>query len=112
MGKILYGYFDGDRIRIKRVCRKLTQRQLAELLSMTQATISEYETGRSSPSLQTLIKLAIALGTSTDYLLSLTNDPVSAISPERLQELLLLYQSLSPEKRERAIGILIGLQEG
>lgn len=108
--------FDGSRLRTRRKQRHLTQRQLAIALGVSQATICEYETGKSSPSLETLSNIAVILNTSTDYLLGLTNDPrpatFSSAMTETEQDLLKVFYSLPPEKRERAVGILIGLGEG
>jgi transcriptional regulator with XRE-family HTH domain len=53
----------------------LKQRELGERVSVSNLSISLYETGRNKPTLATLIKLAEALGLSTDYLLGLTADP-------------------------------------
>lgn len=41
----------------------LTQQQLAKRMSTTQAVIARLESGRSSPSTQTLERLAVATGT-------------------------------------------------
>ncbi len=108
--------FDGERMQSRRKYCRLTQKQLAQQMNLTQCMISEYETGKSFPSIKNLPGLAIALNTSVDYLLRLTNDPFppSAGKPEieSEQDLLQTYYSLSPEKRERAIGILLGIREG
>lgn len=78
--------------------------------------ICEYETGKSTPSLKTLSRLAVVLNTSVDYLLGLTDNPhpiiFSSSMTETEQDLLKAFYSLPPEKRERAVGILIGLGEG
>lgn len=96
-------------------CR-LTQQQLAKRMNLTQCTISQYETGKSFPSIKNLPYLAMALNTSVDYLLGLTDNPLPPFAGkpaiESEQDLLQTYYSLSPEKRERAAGILIGLGEG
>jgi len=44
--------------------------------------ICEYETGSQRPSIETIFKLAKALGCSADYLLGLTNDP----TPKHLEQ--------------------------
>ncbi len=109
-------FFDGARMQSRRKHCCLTQKQLAKLMDLTQCTISQYETGKAIPSIKILPRLAVALYTSVDYLLGLTNDPFPAFigktAVETKQDLLQTYYSLSPEKRERAVGILIGLREG
>ena len=108
--------FDGERMQSRRKYCHLTQRRLAKQMDLTQCTISQYETGKSFPSIKNLPPLAIALNTTVDYLLGLTNNPFPSLinKPviESEQDLLQTYYSLSPEKRERAVGILIGLREG
>ncbi len=49
--------------------RKVTQVKLAEIASVTQETISAYESGKAYPSVETLIKIADYLNTSTDFIL-------------------------------------------
>ena len=52
----------GDRIRRLRAERELQQRQLAEKADLTPSMVSQIESGRLTPSLHTLGKIAAALG--------------------------------------------------
>jgi transcriptional regulator with XRE-family HTH domain len=52
----------GERIRALRAERSLQQRQLAEKAGLTPSMVSQIESGRLSPSLNTVGKLAAALG--------------------------------------------------
>lgn len=52
----------GNRLRILRLVRRLTQEQLAELAGLSVNFVSLVETGQSSPSAETISKLARALG--------------------------------------------------
>ena len=52
-----------------------TQATVAEYLNIRQNTYSQYETGQRQLPIEALIKLAKFWGTSTDYLLGLTDDP-------------------------------------
>ena len=52
----------GQRIRALRAERELQQRQLAEKAELTPSMVSQIESGRLTPSLNTLRKLADALG--------------------------------------------------
>lgn len=61
----------GRKIKELRVESGLYQSQLAEMVGLAQNTISQYENGTNSPSIETLAHLAIALKTTTDYLLGL-----------------------------------------
>ncbi len=62
-------------IRNLREDRDLTQEALAEVLHISQATYSRYESGTLDIPSAALIALARFYGTSVDYLLGLTNDP-------------------------------------
>ena len=65
-----------DQIKIGRflaACRKekdLTQRQLAELLHVSDKTVSKWETGKGLPEAQLMLPLCEALGISVNELLS------------------------------------------
>jgi Predicted transcriptional regulators len=65
-----------DQIKIGRflaACRKekdLTQRQLAEILHVSDKTVSKWETGKGLPEAQLMLPLCEALGISVNELLS------------------------------------------
>lgn len=57
------------RIREARERQNLQQKELAAKLRIAQNTLSQYETGKREPDLETLKRIADTLGTTTDYLL-------------------------------------------
>lgn len=61
-----------NRIRDLREDRDLTQKQVANILGMSQTGYSKYETGENDIPTQVLIKLADYYHTSVDYLLGRT----------------------------------------
>ena len=61
------------RIRDLREDNALSQKQLAQILGMSQTGYSKYETGENDIPTQILIKLALYYNTSVDYLLGLTD---------------------------------------
>ncbi len=61
------------RIRELRLERKLSQNQMADLLSVSQDTISLWERGKSLPSAEYLIEISKNFNVSTDYILGLTD---------------------------------------
>ena len=63
------------RLRDMREDRDLPQRALAELLHVSQATYSRYESGALDVPSGALIALALFYRTSVDYLLGLTDNP-------------------------------------
>ena len=62
------------RIRDMREDSDLLQKDLAEYLQCTQVSYSHYELGKRDIPTDVLIKLARFYGTSTDYLLGLTDE--------------------------------------
>lgn len=72
-GKYMYMELDfkaiGQRIKIARIRKKLTQDTVSELINITPSHMSNIETGKSTVSLQTLIAIANVLGVSIDELL-------------------------------------------
>ncbi len=61
------------RLRDIREDRDVTQKTLATYLHIGQNTYSQYETGRRQLPVDILIRLAEYFGTSTDYILGLTD---------------------------------------
>ena len=61
------------RIRDLREDKNLSQKQLAEILGMSQTGYSTYETGENDIPTQILINLAYFYETSVDYILGLTD---------------------------------------
>lgn len=62
------------RLRDLREDADMTQTQVAKCLQMSQTGYSKYETGENDIPTQVLIKLAELYGTSTDYLLGLSDE--------------------------------------
>ena len=63
------------RIKDLREDRDLRQKDLAAVLQCSQECYSRYENGQRELPLNLLCRLAAFYGTSTDYLLGLTDDP-------------------------------------
>lgn len=63
-------YVTGSAIRTLRESRRLTQLQLAEQLSVSDKTVSRWETGKGYPDITLLEPLSSALGVSVTELLS------------------------------------------
>ena len=75
----------GANIRRARTRRHLTQDDLAQTVHTTRQTISNYETGRSRPDVETLQRLADALGVELTELLDET--PPAAVRRAALRRL-------------------------
>jgi len=85
----------GDRLREVRLMRGITQEELAESADIARTMIGRYETTDQLPALETLVRIADALGVSTDYLLGRTQAMDAAFegryveprSPTRLEKM-------------------------
>ena len=62
------------RIKDLREDKDMLQKDVAELLNISQTNYSKYELGKINIPIETLKKMAILFGTSVDYLLGLTNE--------------------------------------
>lgn len=64
---------EGTRVKMNirqiRLARGMTQKQLAELVDVSESMISQYESGKKSPSNETLLKLGEALDCSVSDIL-------------------------------------------
>ena len=63
-----------ERLRNLREDKDLTQKQIGQLLNMSQTGYNQYEIGKNDIPTKILIKLANFYNTSIDYLLGLTNE--------------------------------------
>ncbi|MEG2929401.1 MAG: helix-turn-helix transcriptional regulator [Oscillospiraceae bacterium] len=82
----------GDNVRFMRLKRKLTLEELATISNIGVQTLKQIERGRTDCYVSTLVNIANALGTSTEYLVG----NCSLDSPENL---LYVFNLLSEEKR-------------
>ena len=64
-----------QRIRDLREDNDMSQKQIAELLNISQTAYSKYELGKRNMPIQSLIKLARFYNVSLDYLVGETNNP-------------------------------------
>lgn len=67
-GGRLYGA-SGKNIKLLRTSRNMTQDDLAELLFVSRQTVSNYETGKSNPDIDMLVKIAAVLKTDPNSLI-------------------------------------------
>ena len=63
-----------NRIRELRQDHDLTQKQVGEILNMSQTGYNQYEIGKNDIPTKILIKLAEYYNTSVDYLLGITDE--------------------------------------
>lgn len=63
-----------ERIRNLREDKDLTQKQMGQILNMSQTGYNQYEIGKNDVPTKILIQLANFYNTSVDYILGLTNE--------------------------------------
>lgn len=103
-------------LKAERMKKGLSQLAFAKILGISQQTIGSWETGRTSPDLETLIKIASFFNVSTDYLLGVTDVPTKnnvqsnliKLSDEELQ-LIKKYREL-PLKAKKKIKFNIDIE--
>jgi transcriptional regulator with XRE-family HTH domain len=94
----------GDRLARLRRAKGWSQRELAAQAGTKSNQISKFERGRYQPNLETLSKLAEALETSTDFLL--TGRESKEVHDARLRVRLPLLENLPRELRDVVVEFL------
>lgn len=72
----------GERLKGLREDRGLTQEELAAHIGISEPQIWRYEKGDSEPRADTILKLAVFFGVSTDYLLGNSDFPGMLVEGE------------------------------
>ena len=72
-----------NNIRTRRRILGLTMKQLANIVGVTEAAISHYETGRREPDNDMLLRIANALGVTVDYLIGHEDSPALVPAQEK-----------------------------
>ena len=113
-----------ENLRIIRKERKLTLKQLADLVGLTESSISQYEAGRRQPDNEGLLRLAEALDTTVGELLGETKKESTSIGDELmdileacrdrsdLRMLFKLSKDATPDDVRKAISIIQALKNG
>ena len=100
-----------NRIKQLRTEKGMRQTELAKILKIGQATMSNWETGRSEPDYDALIEMSEIFGTSIDYILG--NSDIkkapsyedAGLSAEEV-ELLKLFRSAPEALQDAALRVL------
>lgn len=87
----------GNRIRVIRNSRQLTQEELSELSDISREHISHIESGSAKMSLRAIVNIANALETSVDYFL---HDNVKASYSKFDLDFKILLEHCTPRERE------------
>ena len=98
----------GARIKAARERVHLTQEQLAEIIDISPTHMSVIERGVKTPKLDTFVRIANALGVSTDALLQ---DVVVSANESILAELSVRIGRLPQKDQERILNAIRALTE-
>lgn len=87
----------GERLTEQRKLRKLSQKEVSEIINVSVSVISNYEHGERTPSVETLMSLAGLYRCSVDYLLGIEKSNSAGIDTSMLSEkqVVLLQEFLS-----------------
>ena len=98
----------GARIKAARERVHLTQEQLAEIIDISPTHMSVIERGVKTPKLDTFVRIANALGVSTDALLE---DVVVPVNDSIMAELSARIGRMSQKDQERILNAIRALTE-
>lgn len=90
----------GTFIKRKRIDAKMTQEELANKLYVSCKTISRWEMGRGTPSVEILEPLARILGVSIAEILS---------GEDKVKDIDILIKELKNKKKKRIINLILGI---
>jgi transcriptional regulator with XRE-family HTH domain len=83
----------GERLKMLRESRGLSQDDFASKFSLAQTTIGMYERGLREPNIEKLNQFATFFNVSLDYLVGRTNDPAKEYKPATRELLDMLHLS-------------------
>ena len=90
-----------NRLRELRQASGILQKELAEYLNTTQATLSNWESGKHEPDTDSLLRIAKYFEVPTDYLLGMSDN-----------RFLIIRTKKEPTPRERLANELLTMLEG
>jgi len=96
----------GARVKALRKAKHLSQKELAGRLEIRFQQLNKYESGLNTPPIDMLVKLADALSTTVDYLL--TGNPVedSSLANARLFRRFRVLETLAADDQETVIKVI------
>ncbi|QOS76629.1 helix-turn-helix transcriptional regulator [Paenibacillus sp. JNUCC31] len=72
----------GERIKHLRELKGFSQKELSEKTNLTIVQLSRYENNHRKPDPDALCRLVNVLGTSADYLIGLTSNPIQSLNEQ------------------------------
>ena len=91
----------GEKLKILRKSKHLTQQQVADRIGVSKAMISAYETDSKLPSIEIFVRLSRLYGTTVDYLICVDSPKyldISALDDESSAIITSLVEKLKTSK--------------
>ena len=98
-----------DRLKSLRNSKKISQKDFAQVLKVSQQTVASWESGRTEPSNTSLKDIADYFNVTTDYLLGRDTAKAPALSDEQTT-ILKSFDDLNDAGRNALIAVLNGLR--
>lgn len=98
-----------DRLKSLRASKKISQKDFAQALKVSQQTVASWESGRTEPSNTALKEIADYFNVSADYLLGRDTVKAPALSDEQTT-LLKDFDALNSAGRKLLVGVLNSLR--
>lgn len=98
----------GEKIKMLRTERGLTQDQLGKKLNLSKSSISKYESGQKIPTLETLVNIAALFHTSLDALVGLEKGATISVRELTQRQLAIIEATLvefQKPKKLRTMGL-------
>lgn len=93
----------GERLKLLRVSRNLSQDAVARTIGITRSAYSHYEINNRQPVYDTLIKLAAFFNVTTDYIIEgETRNTAAEVTPDT-QEIIQLLNNMDEDRRKESI---------
>lgn len=93
----------GERLKMLRVSRNLSQDAVARTIGITRSAYSHYEINNRQPVYETLIKLAAFFNVSTDYIIEGEARLTTVDVAPDTQEIIQLLNNMNEEQRKESI---------
>lgn len=104
----------GARIHQRRRLFDLSQEDLGEAIGTSQKQVSKYERNQNDPTADVLMKIAVALDTTTDWLVGLTDNPERPLNiagdlDDMEREIIQLVRARKPTERQKIVNVIKAL---
>ena len=101
-----------ENLRKLREEARISQKQLAEIIGVSQQSINKYENHNIEPDIETLIRIADHFGTSVDYLIGHSTLPYKETAAQvcdlngEEKALLSGYRALNAQQKQAALAVI------